>query len=232
MMIILQSGSSTNAMDAKRSSNREDLKRERTELLERVSEKPKKEKVVKKVHHIDWQEALIEDTEITTLTPAEHIEYVTLEVDPLVKAMYEDDLEQLKYLLATETTNIWCTTAGLIDSIPHAASLLEIGAARNAYKCLSFFRRLLTMPKPEMDLVRLSCFALSMQNDEHHEEFTHPYIDILARANSGQMCYIYGHTMPALRRLYELSRKNAYSIAKNTGNIKLAHLLRPISKKQ
>ncbi len=231
ILIILQSSSNICAMNTKRSLTREDLKRDRTELLEVCPERPlKKERIVKEVRRLHWQEAFIEGTHISTLAPAEAIEQVTLEVDPIVKAMYEDNVDQLAHILSTESPDLFCKTPYLIEGIPHPASLLEIGAARCSYKCLMLFRKLLTMPQPEVTLVKLSCYALT-QNTNDNVPFEHPDIDILARAASGEMYYMYANTMPALYRFFEISQKDAYALARNAGNLKLARLLMPIPKK-
>ncbi len=225
-ILVILSSSCCYSMDGKRGLSKEDLKRERTVLLEISSQRPEKKRVVKEVHHLRWQEASIEGTHMSTLTPIEDIEQVILEVDPIAKAMYEDNVEELEQILCSKSPDILCKTPHLIDGIPYPASLLEIGAARCSYKCLRLFRELLTMPPPNVTLVKLSCYTLTQNNG--NIAFVHPDIDISARAASGKMCHMYANTMPALRRLFELSQKSAYTLARNTGNFILARLLVPI----
>lgn len=206
-----------------------DLKRARTEPVDSAPlELPqRKEKIIKQVHHLTWAEGYVEGTNLITLMPIEIIEDVTLEVTPIVKAVYEDNVALLTKLLMSESPDLLCKTPNLIEECRHG-SLLEIAAARNASQCLSFLRNLVQMARPELSLTRIACYTIS-QNNALLAQAQVTDVDILERAHSGELCYLYPKTIASLKLLYQLFRPHAYNLAKNAGNMKIARLLRPIT---
>lgn len=224
--------SSLCAMD---NEHRPDLKRERTEILRISNEEIKRSKsnqtvtLIRHISQIGWKATFIEGTKLKTLAPYEFFAPVALEVEPIVKAVYEDDLERVKELCFNPSTDLLCVTQGIVDSRNYA-TILDIAADRKAIRCLGFFRKILKMSEPEATLEKIVCYEINKGNLTKKAQQHIPHVDIMARARSGELIYLYPKISDTLRVLYIRSRQRAYQLAKESGDIKVARLLLPIKK--
>lgn len=214
---------------------RPDLKRERTEIFSISTDELKRSKstqtvtLIRHISHIGWRVGFIGGTNLETLAPYEFLKPVAVQVEPIVKAVYEDDLEAVKELCLNSSTDLLCETQGIVDSREHA-TILDIAVDRKAIRCLGFFRKILSMAKPEATLEKIVCYEIKKGNLTQEAQDRFPHLDIMARARSGELVYLYPIISDTLRELYSKARPRAYQLAKESGDIKVSRLLLPIKK--
>jgi hypothetical protein len=223
------------SLGAMETEQRADLKRERTEILRISTEELKRSKsnqtvtLIRHIPHIGWATALIEGTNVETLSPYELLVPLELQVEPIVKAVYEDDLETVKQLCLSPSTDLLCVTQGLVDARENA-TILDVAADRKAIGCLAFFRKILSIGKPEATLEKIVCYEIKKGNFTQQAQEQFPHVDIVARAKSGELIYLYPIISNTLRVLYSKARQRAYQLAKESGDIKVSRLLLPLEK--
>jgi hypothetical protein len=211
------------------------MKREETILLKDLSDGFKRSKsthqatILREIPKIGWKLASIVGTYHATLTPYEYFEQVTIQVEPLVQAVYEDNIERVKELCLEPSTDFLCTTQGLVDAREHA-TILDIAVERKASRCLTFFKQILELQKPQITLEKITCYTIHKGNFAETAQQHIPHVDIQARADSGELMYLYPKIRNTVSVLYDRSRQSAYNLAKQSGDMTTARLLLPIKK--
>ena len=100
---------------------------------------------------LKWQEALVVGNNLPTLHPILTEEQEQVHVSPVAKAVYEDDVAMLNSILTRQPHDLLCLTTNIVESTP-GATLLDIAADRQSYKCLEYFQKLLVLPIPKDNL--------------------------------------------------------------------------------
>lgn len=187
------------------------------------------ETLIRHVPMISWQESTSARTQQRTYTAFLVVNVIALEVEPIVKAVYEDNLERFKWLYLNQSTRLLFITQHIINERENA-TLLDIAASRKACKCLAFFREILQMTQPDNTLEQLACHTMYTNNREQ-EQYV-PHIEVATLSAQAEHSLLYRRLKVPLKNLYAIARQQAYTIAKNNGYMQIAALLTPIPSNQ
>lgn len=174
-----------------------------------VQSPKKKPCIVRSITRTEWKEQQSPNSRLPLLCPIEHTNMISVEVEPVVHAVYTDNIEKLQQLFETTKPDLLAIIPGILSS-NEEGTLLDIAADRGSYRCLAYFVTILTAHKRNLTLQECAVRALENKQDAKCclDEW-----EIEQYTNTLSMHVIY-HIEPKLRKLFKISQSRALRIAR------------------